>query len=397
MIGQSAPHCARAIGPTGVLGALRKALAAAAALWMLVACQPTRPVSPSAAPLVNAPQVTLEPPASPLAAPIAAVDGVPDPAPLARLRARLQPLTCDETATAHWLHYFASPRARLGERLAAVLPQLDFVDRQLAAQQLPAEFALIPLIESDYRADAVGRGGPLGMWQLMPGTARAHGATIDATRDMRLSVLESTRIAVDHLQTLSQRFGDWRVAAMAFNAGEARVAKALVVAARASTTQARQPPGLSATTYQYIDKLQALSCLLAQPRQYGLELPEQALEAPLEIIAVPADAYSLDVIAAALQVDHILLRRLNGGLKQSWLPAADARWILAPQPSPEAIAALAQVHETAPPIATHQVRSGDSLWSIAHRYGLRIADLQRLNGLSGKSVLRLGQVVRLAR
>lgn len=386
----------RAREPFGWRGTLPKVLTAFALLMLLAACQPTRRDNPVAEPLVHAP-VHIAPAArrNPTA-PVPAV-AEPEPATLARLRARLQPLDCDGAATARWLHHFASPRARLGERLAAVLPQLDFVERQLAAQRLPAEFALIPWIESDYRADAVGRGGPLGMWQLMPGTARAHGAVIDTTRDMRLSVLESTRVATDHLRALSQRFGDWRLAAMAFNAGEARIARALANSNVAAVPHAVRPPGLAAITYQYVDKLQALSCLLAQPQRYAVELPEHALDTPLTIIAVPPDAYSLDAIAEALQVDRTLLQRLNGGLQHAVLPAGDARSILVPQPSPSAIATLAQVRETPPPIATHRVRSGDSLWLIARRYGLRIADLQRINGLSSKAVLRVGQVLRLAR
>ena len=49
-----------------------------------------------------------------------------------------------------------------------------------------------------------------------------------------------------------------------------------------------------------------------------------------------------------------------------------------------------------PPIVSHTVRSGESLWTIARRYGLRIGDLQRINGLGPKAVLRIGQVLRLA-
>jgi len=392
-------------GACRAAGARRTAqgtIIAVALISMLAACQPTRRPHPGTDAggllAVTAAAAAPAPAAGPPPAPLTLAGPAPAPATLARLRARLQPLACDDSATTtRWLRYYASPPVRLGAHLAAILPQLDFVERQLAARQLPAEFALIPLIESDYRADAIGRGGPLGMWQLMPSTARAHGAVIDANRDMRLSVLESTLAAIDHLHTLLQRFGDWRAAAMAFNAGETRIARALAASGAPPSADVRQPPGLSAITYHYLGKLQALSCLIAQPQAYGLSLPEQAPVPALAIVPVPPTVYSLTAVAAALQLDAALLRRLNGGLKHPFIPAGDARRILAPQPAPAALAALAQWTEPAPPIATHRVRSGDSPWSIARRYGLRTADLQRINGLSTQAVLRVGQVLRLGR
>ncbi len=45
-------------------------------------------------------------------------------------------------------------------------------------------------------------------------------------------------------------------------------------------------------------------------------------------------------------------------------------------------------------IKYHRVRSGDSLWRISKRYGVSISKLCRLNGISRKSTLRIGQRIR---
>ena len=45
-------------------------------------------------------------------------------------------------------------------------------------------------------------------------------------------------------------------------------------------------------------------------------------------------------------------------------------------------------------IKYHRVRSGDSLWRISKRYGVSINKLCRLNGISRKKTLRIGQRIR---
>lgn len=43
----------------------------------------------------------------------------------------------------------------------------------------------------------------------------------------------------------------------------------------------------------------------------------------------------------------------------------------------------------------HQVKSGDSLWSIAQRYGTSVIALTTINSLDPKAYLRLGQRLKL--
>lgn len=45
--------------------------------------------------------------------------------------------------------------------------------------------------------------------------------------------------------------------------------------------------------------------------------------------------------------------------------------------------------------ASHRIRSGQSLWSVAERYGLSVEALRRLNKLAEGAILQVGQVLRL--
>lgn len=51
--------------------------------------------------------------------------------------------------------------------------------------------------------------------------------------------------------------------------------------------------------------------------------------------------------------------------------------------------------DTSGSIKTHRVRSGDTLSTIASKYGMSVNQLCRLNGLSRKSVLRIGRSLRV--
>ena len=144
-----------------------------------------------------------------------------------------------------------SPREqRLRSDFAAVLQALDEAG-------LPSEFALIPFVESRYRANARSPGGQVGLWQFTAATARRNGLAIRSGHDERLDPAASTRAAVRYLKRLHRMFGgDWRWTAMAYNAGEGAARKA------------RREGGSSALptiARHYPDKLHALACLVPRP------------------------------------------------------------------------------------------------------------------------------------
>jgi membrane-bound lytic murein transglycosylase D len=61
----------------------------------------------------------------------------------------------------------------------------------------------------------------------MPDTARRYGLAVTADLDERIEVVKSTVAAARYLHDLYQRFGDWRLAFAAYNAGEQAVERAV--------------------------------------------------------------------------------------------------------------------------------------------------------------------------
>ena len=76
------------------------------------------------------------------------------------------------------------------------MPFLLLVVDEIERRDLPAEFAMLPYVESAYEPVAARGDRAAGMWQLMPDTARAEGLVITADYDGRLDANASTHAAL---------------------------------------------------------------------------------------------------------------------------------------------------------------------------------------------------------
>src|SRR3990167_3557519 len=111
--------------------------------------------------------------------------------------------------------------------LQAATPYIYFIYQQTQAYGLPAEIALIPFIESEYNPNDHSNKGALGLWQLMPATARGLGVRVKSGYDGRKNIIDSTDAALTYFKDLGELFhGNWYLAIAAYNSGEGRVLSA---------------------------------------------------------------------------------------------------------------------------------------------------------------------------
>ena len=429
-----------------------------AALALLAGCATTAPrgtpppeaaVAPAAESIVAAeaaPSHPLEP---------AAVDE----SPWARLRTRFALSGC---AGGDEVMREARTYTRAPQRFAAswqrALPFLLLVLAEIEKRDLPGEFALLPYVESGYRPLPAQGNRPAGMWQLMPATARELGLEVNRRHDRRLDATDSTRAALDLIERLERKFGDWRLATMAFNTGEFRVERALGKVAGGDLDAATlRGLGFSPITHDHLARMLALACIVAEPERFGVEfpLPSEAdilVEEPLDgefdlrVAAAFADLpletmlrynaahRSLRSSAGAparllLPVSH--LQRLRAarsahpellalhwharrttaaaslaelaaanGLDAAALARANAREVDARLEAGSELLlpgppALADADAVADADALHVVRPGDTLSALARRYGVRLVELLGWNTLKANTLLRPGMRLRV--
>lgn len=328
-----------------------------------------------------------------------------------RFRDGLADPECDSEATnGRWKKHFSHAPGQLARAEDDVLPLFGYVVDALREAHLPTEFALIPFVESGYKPGARNPQGPAGLWQFIGITARNHGVPMREGYDGRLSPVDSTQAAVRYLKTLHGMFGgDWRLAVMAYNAGEYRVLQSMRRAGmNARNARPAELPGLSGITYAYVEKLHALACIFQQADDRDAWLRQMDRPVPrLAAHVLPGDT-TLDIWAKAQQQPAALLKRLNPALAGRFSRAGRPMQLLAPtgaaapdgampEDAPMAQAVTKPEKQTGTPSAgrTHTVRNGDSAWAIARRNGITTAHLLQLNGLAPNAVLRPGMVLTL--
>ncbi len=348
-----------------------------------------------------------------------------------RFREGLADPSCDAAATGgRWKKQFGHAPGQLARPNDDVLPLFGYVVDALREADLPTEYALIPFVESGYKPGARSASGPAGLWQLISTTARNHGVPMRDGYDGRLSPVDSTQAAVRYLKTLHGMFGgDWRLAVMGYNAGEYRILQSMRRAGmNAQNARPAELPGLSGITHSYVEKLHALACIFQQADDRDEWL--QTLDRPVPLLAaypLPKDSTSLESWATRQGHDGNLLKRLNPALAGKFSRGDKPLRVLAPDGAiPVVLAQAAVAAESAPTESTqaevapasteaavagtvangvavtgashrrsHTVRSGESAWTIARRYGLPTKQLLTRNGLSNSSVLRPGMVLHL--
>lgn len=360
-----------------------------------------------------------------------------------RFREGLADPTCPADASTRWKTHFSHAPGQLAQRNGDILPLFGYVVDALRAAHLPTEFALIPFVESGYKPAARSPQGPAGMWQMIAVTARNHKVPMRAGYDGRLSPVDSTTAAVRYLKTLYGMFaGDWRLAVMAYNAGEYRIFGALKRGGQTARDASPEAlPGLPAITHAYVRKLHALSCLMEQaddreewlraldrpvPVLHAVTVPEGTTDIatwahrngqdarqlqrlnpafvggritrdgnrPPRLLAfAPGASPPVGTPTAAGAVDTSEPRTLALAMPDEPGPGAVAHGAPPADPAPAHPEAVSAPADAAATPRRHTVVRGDSPWKIAARYGVRVADLLQRNGLGPQAVLRPGKVL----
>lgn len=105
--------------------------------------------------------------------------------------------------------------------------KFSLIDNILKRNDVPSELKYLAVIESALINNAVSPVGAVGPWQLMEGTARQMGLTVNGKRDDRTDWFKSTNAAAKYLTYLHRQLDDWLLVVAAYNSGPVPVQRAI--------------------------------------------------------------------------------------------------------------------------------------------------------------------------
>ncbi len=280
-----------------------------------------------------------------------------------------------------------------------------YIHQVLATRGLPAQLAALPHVESSFDPTAYSNVGAAGMWQFMRSTGVRY-MRIDHIVDERRDPFFATDAAARLLEDNYSVIQSWPLALTAYNHGLAGMRRAVEqqktsdIATIVAKYQSRSF-GFASRNF-YTAFLAALE-IDTNPERY---FPNLKIDPPSDTATISVPAFmTVDTLADALNLREGTLRSLNPALTDivwsgdKYVPhgfdlrvprdtAAVAEALLGGIEADKLFAAQRPDRE-------HRVRRGDTLSQIAAEYRVSLAALMRVNGMTNRSVIRVGQMVRL--
>ncbi|MEM1025076.1 MAG: LysM peptidoglycan-binding domain-containing protein [Myxococcota bacterium] len=234
---------------------------------------------------------------------------------------------------------------------------------------LPRDLVFLAMVESGFSTSAQSWADAVGPWQFVASTGRAYGLRIDFWVDERRDFERSTEAALDYLERLYERFGDWHLAFAAYNAGPGRVSRAIRRAGVEDFWQLDR--WLRKETENYVPKILAAARVAKEAEQRGFE--NVAYLPPFEFRTLTAtQSVSLKSMAELcpeeLEVEDLI--QLNPSLRTGVTPPGEDWKLRVPKAT---TASCAQALDAGPGRSAwthrwHPVQPGDTLEGLAERY-----------------------------
>ena len=313
--------------------------------------------------------------------------------------------------------YIDAYTTRLSSMVSSVLGVSNFyfpiIEEALDAYGLPLELKCLPIIESAMNPSAVSRAGASGLWQFMLTTGKVYGLKSNSLIDERRDPVKSTRAAVAYLKDLYDIYNDWALVIAAYNCGPGTVNKAIkrnggktdyweIYYSLPKETRGYYPSFIAANYVlnYYCEhnicpavadvSLDTDTVLINKNLHFG-QISE-VCNVPLDEIRSLNPQYKKDIIPGESMPCTLRLPQEQLGdfiANEDSVYKYKADEFFSKRKTVE-IKKEAQSSSGSPKY--HKIRSGETLSTIARRYGTTVKKLKQLNGLrsdrisAGKSI-----------
>ncbi|MDE5887216.1 MAG: LysM peptidoglycan-binding domain-containing protein [Muribaculaceae bacterium] len=342
--------------------------------------------------------------------------------------------------------YTKQGRAQVSALLGLSLYYMPVFEQALEEQGLPLELKYLPVIESGLNPNAVSKHGAAGLWQFMLGTAKGLGMEVNSLVDERRDPYVASERAVSYLKDLYAAYGDWSLAIAAYNCGPGTVNKAIrraggdpkshdfwsIYSYLPAETRGYVPMFIAANyVMNYYPKHNISPVLPVKPLvmdtiQVGERIHfnqiSKVIDIPVEELRILNPQFRADIIPGTPDSPYTLIlpsQQIHAYLmsendirnyeaeKYSKREIVEPGEVIAdnivavedtqiwPEDMGEVASASNKSGKTTKSLVVHKVVAGETLSSIADKYGVSISDIKRTNNLR-RNAVRVGQQLRIS-
>jgi membrane-bound lytic murein transglycosylase D len=276
----------------------------------------------------------------------------------------------------------ASFRAHMAASLKRAGRYKTMIQHILAQEGVPQDLIYLSVAESGFQPQALNaRSGAGGMWQFMP-FAGAYGLTRNGWFDERFDPEKSTIAYAKYMKTLYDQFGDWYLAMAAYDWGPGNVQRVVSRTGYADYWEIYRRGGMPGETRAYVPQILAAVIMAKNPKQYGLDTvaPEPAMTYDTETVD-----YAIDLRLAADVTNSTVqdIVELNPALLRLSTPpdiSYDLHLPAGTKPLFEKrIAGIPE--EKRASWRFHEVQPGETMASIADTFHVKAHDIAVVNGI----------------
>lgn len=299
----------------------------------------------------------------------------------------------DSSLVQDWQAWYLSRPDHLKRVVERSRRYLYHIVEELEQRGMPTELALLPIVESAFNPMANSSARASGIWQFIPSTGKIFKLEQNWWVDQRRDIIASTSAALDYLQYIYEMHGDWHLTLASYNWGEGAVGRAIAKNETKGLPTDYLSLAMPAETRNYVPKLQAIKNIVAFPEMFNVNLEAIPNQPYFAIVEKPAD---MDVAVAAQLAEMPIeeFMALNPAYKRPVMPAGGLTSIVLPSDRAEIFQAnLADYDEPLLTWQAYKLKKGERLDKVAAKFGISVARLRQVNGISPKARVRAGSTL----
>jgi membrane-bound lytic murein transglycosylase D len=305
-----------------------------------------------------------------------------------------------------YIDLYMHNREEMGQVAGLTKYYFPIYEKAFREAGIPEEIKFLSIVESKLDPNAVSRVGATGLWQFMGTTAKTYGLNMDNYVDDRRDPIQSSYAAAAYLKDAYQEFGDWLLAIASYNCGKSNVERAVEKAGGVTDFWSIRQylpvetrgyvPAFIAMNYvmHYFNKhnIVAQACnfsirtdTVMVKRIVPLSSVAQALDVSVREITILNPSYRMAVVNGSPKAPRRLIipqtAKDNYAALYNVLNGVDAPVPASVKPAAYAAVQYPSVKSERHIPTHHKVKKGETLASIADKFGCEISDLKVWNHL----------------